>query len=203
VYDENYRNVDLNGRNLTVDIRKGTAGGDAISLKFVYALRKALENAGAAVNAIDADGLTPVYNGDHWCEKWRWKVKGDYISLFETFPKDADTPIMEGIKVSTVDSKYVVVYDRALKVANLIWGDDGQKGLGNADFSFIYRFGLKKGNESGSIITLSSGDSGILWGEVYNFAEYEEALKELGLSYSQNVFVNQNDIKIRAVRRRG
>ena len=208
VRNANYQAVSLSGKNVTVDIQKGSSAAETVSLVYVHFLRQALLNAGAASVHIDTTGLAPRFNSGDWSEIRDWN--GNYSNspnyekkgLFQFYPQNAGTPIMEGISVSTVDSKYVLVYEREVKVEHLVWGEE-YDGVNNMPY---YRFGVKKGSGGGSLSPFSGdwGESGILSshssafgnGGKPVFAAYEAALLDMGLHHSQGVLANQSKVEL-------
>ena len=177
------------GKDISVDIQ-GLAG-NTVSLAYVHHLRQALQSAkSVSINST----LTPVFDGRDW-----WTHGGSPFgtlnkNLYDTYPENADTTLMEDIRVSKdpTDNKYVVVYDRDLKVSRPVW----QNNTDSVDVPF-HGFGLIKGT-GGNILPLNAGKNAVFGGStneennidycatVPNFTAYDTALREAGLHPSQN-----------------
>jgi hypothetical protein len=186
---------------------RGVSTAD-ISLAYVHYVREALKAAGAtgaiSVNA-DAAKFTPVFDGLDWCLTDVSPVLNR--DLYSSYPLDSDTQLMNGIKVSknSSDNKRLIVYDRALKVSNVVWQDNAAF---NTPRSF-HGFGLQQG--TGTILPVSNWDSvAVLGGDciedgpkdntyypvVSNFTAYQSAMTEAGLHPSQGVKLDHSRVVV-------
>jgi len=187
-----FRNA-LAGKDITVDIQ-GTAG-NTVSLAYVHHLRQALQSAAGADRnvSIDSTTLMPEFNGKDW-----WTHGGPVSgrrNLYDGYSKDADTILMNGIKISTdsITNKYMIVYDRGLRVSRPVWHNNN----GGVEVPF-HGFGLKKGADGRILPLLSGVERAVAGGDrseydlpdgyhptVADWTVYEAALKEAGLHPSQ------------------
>jgi hypothetical protein len=172
-------------------------------LAYIHYLRKAFTDQGAASVAVtEAEGkFTPHFDGKDW-----WHVRDlSTKNLYNSYPLNADTTIMDGITISkhsTDPTKYVIEYTRALTVSRPVW----QNNTNGDDAPFI-GFGLKKGVD----VNISVFGSGAVQGGRYfdtegeslysrpvvnDFATYETALEEAGLHPSDGVLLNHSRVKI-------
>ena len=123
----------LSGKSVTINF--DSQGPASVSLAYVHYVREAVKAAGGTVASVNADAakFTPVFDGREW---WNYDPAYSPIkenNLYSSYSTSVDTPLMDGIAVSkdTSSGKYVLKYDRELKVSNLVWqssknwGNDG------------------------------------------------------------------------------
>jgi uncharacterized repeat protein (TIGR02543 family) len=199
----------LAGKNLTVDINKGSSTLDTVSLAWVYYLRKALESASPASVDIDTTNLTPVFDGREW-----WTNGNGYTNYEKNVY--AEYALSDGQNVEIVNKviikkdtgKYWIEYDRDLKVSQLIWYNNNY-----VDPVPFTNFGLSKKNDSSAMILPFSGAGTIvgvvLGGNRYedtnptgyypvvsNFAAYVDALKDAGLHPDDGVLLDHSHVRV-------
>ena len=171
------------GKDITVDIQ----GSGTISLAYVHYLRQALQSA----NSVSIDSsLIPEFDGRDWWTHGSTSLAKD---LYSTYPENTETVLMNGVKVShdSIDNKYVIVYERDLKVSRPVWQNNND----GVEVPF-HGFGLEK-DKNGSIAPFNNGRSIVFGGNwreennndyysrVSDWVAYESALKEAGLHPSQ------------------
>jgi hypothetical protein len=181
----------VNGTAITVQL---TADGAAdISLAYVHYLRKSLLEAGAlSVSIADNGNFTPVFSGFDW-----WSTNG-YPSdrnLYDSYTL-SETQIINGIMiVKDTFGKYVMVYDRNLKIKDVIVNQAAP----------LHGTGLRKGtgnilpyNEWGSVIIHAGYFYGTGTASSFDdFVIYKEFMEEAGLYPSaSNDIRPMNNVKI-------